>query len=96
MNETKKKRGGVRAGAGRPKGRLSTPDFLNHLYKGDLDRFVKKAFALADAGDTRVLLYVLDQAFGKPKQNVGIGGTDGGPLLIEISEAIAKKRSLHK
>lgn len=97
MNENSgKKRGGFRPGAGRPKGKMTNPNFLDHLYKGDLDRFVKKVFQLADSGDSKALFYVLDQTFGRAKQNMGITGADGGPLQIEISEAIAKKRALHK
>jgi len=91
---TSKKRGGARPGSGRPKKSLRQPKFLDYVCRKDVDGFIRKAFRLADEGDSKILLYILDQTFGRAKQNIGVGGEDGGPLLIEVSEAIARKRSL--
>ncbi len=38
---------------------------------------------------------MLNRAFGKPTENMELTGKDGQPLVIEISETIAKKRGLN-
>lgn len=89
------KRGGYREGAGRPKGSLNQPKFLDYIVTKDVEHFVQLAIKHANAGDSSMIKFILDQTFGRARQNIGLdGGADGSPLEILISEAIADKRNI--
>lgn len=38
--------------------------------------------------------YILDQIFGKARQNIGLDGGEGKELVIHLSEAIASKNAV--
>ncbi|MDG9784653.1 hypothetical protein [Metapseudomonas otitidis] len=95
--------GGRREGAGRPKGRLNKatadvkalaqefgPAAMQALVSILKDKKSPPAARVAAAKE------VLDRAYGKAKQSLEVGGTDGGPLLVgsiseEQLERLAKK-----
>ena len=83
-------KGGKRPGAGRPKG--SGLNLKSYLTEMDIKTFIE--FLLANyMEDARLMMWMGDHIFGKAPQP--ITGNEGGPLQIEISEAIAKKHGSH-
>lgn len=89
--------GGKREGAGRPKGtknKLNVLDFFNGM---DLQEVMTKTIELAKTKEgSKERVFLLEQVFGKARQNLGIdGGEDGKALLIQISEAIANKNGIN-
>lgn len=74
----------------RPIGTTNRPQF--HTYTTEVDRkefvaFIRKAFKR----DKELTKWYGDQLFGKASQP--ITGADGGALILEISEVIAKKNA---
>lgn len=75
---------------GRPIGATSRPQF--HTYTTEVDRkeyvaWVRKSFKKSN----ELAKWYGDQLFGKAAQP--LTGEGGGPLQVEISEAIAKKHA---
>lgn len=84
-------KGGKRPGAGRPKGSTNVPRFSDYISEEERKKFVE--FILDNyMGDMRLAQWMGDHLFVKPK--LEIGGPDGGPIAIQISEAVAKKNGL--
>lgn len=82
-------KGGKRKGAGRPVGvKNSTPRLRDYLKPKDVNEFIE--FLLANyMEDSKLMIWMGDHIFGKAPQQ--ITGADGGPLIVEISEHVAKK-----
>lgn len=75
---------------GRPIGATTRPQF--HTYTTEIERkeyvqWVKKLYKR----DMKLAIWYGDQLFGKASQP--ITGADGGALILEISEVIAKKNA---
>jgi hypothetical protein len=86
-------KGGARPGAGRPTGSTNVPKFRDFVNQEERDKFVE--FILDQyMGDMRLALWLGDQLFGKATQAVELGGPDGTPLVVQISEAIARKNNI--
>lgn len=88
--------GGKREGAGRPKGTKNKLNVLDFFNEGELTELMNKTIELAkDDKGSKERIFLLEQVFGKARQNLGIdGGEDGKALLIQISEAIANKNGI--
>ncbi len=85
------KKGGKQPGAGRPKGSTNVPRFGDYVTDAQRKEFV--AFVLKRyKKDMRLATWAGDHLFMKPKQE--IGGPDGGPIPVSISEAVAKKNGI--
>lgn len=84
-------RGGKQPGAGRPKGSKTRPQLRDYYDKDEIEELVTflKEKAKEDVGMAK---FVAEQIFGKAIQP--IGGDKDSPLIIDISEAIAKKRKV--
>lgn len=88
--------GGPRPGSGRPKGSGHKPKITDDLTDEQKKELLMKAFVQAADGDAKLLTFFLDHIYGKARQNIGLdGGEDGKSLVIEISEAIAKKNGIN-
>ena len=88
--------GGKRDGAGRPKGTKNKLNVLDFFNEGELTELMNKTIELAkDDKGSKERIFLLEQVFGKARQNLGIdGGEEGKALLIQISEAIANKNGI--
>jgi hypothetical protein len=86
-------KGGAQPGAGRPKGSTNVPEFCDYVSEEDRKTFVE--FILSTyMSDMRLAVWVGDQLFRKAMQGVELGGPDGTPIAIEISEAVARKNNI--
>ncbi len=95
-------RGGKRVGAGRK----ANPEGIDYAHKlkrkiqtyfedEDVERLIDLAFEQAQ-DKPELLKFLLEQIFGKARQNLGIdGGEEGKALIIHLSEAIAKKNDIN-
>lgn len=85
--------GGKREGAGRPKGYV--PKIRDFVSAQEVEEFVADITKRAKNSD-KLAAWLGDQIFGKARQNLGIdGGEEGKALVIELSEAIAKKHDIN-
>lgn len=82
------KNGGARPGAGRKKGSTNRPQLRDHLTEKDILDLVKKARELAQAGDTKMLAFILEHAYGKAPQ--AIEAKIDGSLMITFDKAFTK------
>jgi hypothetical protein len=71
-------KGGARPGAGRPKGTFNWPQLRDQLSQEQIDALVIKGIERAEAGDSIMLRFVLEQVFGKAPQP--LTGDGGGPV----------------
>ncbi len=86
------RKGGKRAGSGRPKGAISKftkafRELWNELEAGrkvSAKELVLKLYQKAEKGDVAAIREVLDRVFGRPSQEHHIGGLDGGPPRMEV------------
>jgi len=87
---------------GRPKG-SKTFDLIEMLKKKgkddhkDEEHFIQEFldFLLDNyKEDARLMQWMGDHLFGKATQALEVGGPDGAPIAIQISEAVAKKNGL--
>lgn len=92
-NQTGKKLGGKRTGAGRPKGSVNkTTIEVRELARQHGAAAIQKLVALMSIGESedvqlRAANSLLDRGYGKAAQPTHIGGHDGGPLnLHEMSD----------
>ena len=83
----------VKGKSGNPSGRVSEgrKQFVRGLVKSGL---ANKALAVLEEeltknkkNRTQVAMYILDQAYGKPKQAIEHTGEEGGPLIIKVTYA---------
>lgn len=95
-NQEKQDWGGKREGAGRPKGTKNKLNVLDFFNEGELTELMNKTIEIAkDDKGSKERIFLLEQVFGKARQNLGIdGGEEGKALLIQISEAIANKNGI--
>lgn len=77
-------KGGKREGAGRPKGAKSKLQLADFLSEKEIQELVSKAKELAKAGDKDMLKFMLEQKFGKARQNIGFGEEGTGELVMKI------------
>ena len=78
-------KGGYRENAGRPKGARSKLQIADFLTEKEIKELVGKAKELAKMGDKDMLKFILEQKFGKARQNIGLdGGEDGTPIGVVI------------
>ncbi len=98
----KSKWGGARPGAGRKRmkgseeiSRMLKRKFVDYVSEDEVEDLIE--LCLTQATDKpEVLKFVMEQLFGKARQNIGVdGGEDGKSLVIQISEVIAKKNGLN-
>lgn len=84
-------RGGVRPGAGRPKGSYQKPRVSDFVTFDDAREFIAiaKKRALEDGKDD-LLKFLINHAFGQPRQNVGIdGGDEDKPIEFKNVSAMS-------
>lgn len=97
MAATKGKRGGKRAGAGRPKGFAALEAerqraFVAAELKKHFSPIVKRAIEDAKTGNKAARDWLSEFAFGKPVQP--IGGPDGESLFPNAAEIAAARKAL--
>ena len=76
-------KGGKRQGAGRPMGSTTRPQISDFITKNEVKKLVALAKKQAKI-KPELLKFLLEQIFGRPAQNVNLGGQDGGPMLIKV------------
>lgn len=69
--------------AGRPKGATTRPQLRDALTPQRIAALLKKAEDLANAGDSVLLKFLLEQVYGKAVQPLGNDGDT--PLKVQIS-----------
>ena len=86
--------GGAREGAGRPKGSTSKPRFSDYLSPEKAQALADKAIEMANAGDTQMLKFVLEQYLGKAPQSMDItSGDQPIPLLNALRNNDSNKEA---
>lgn len=70
---------------GRPKGSTNRPILRDQLTPQKITALVKKATELAEAGDSVMLKFLLEQVYGKAVQP--LGNEDGKPLLVKFDDS---------
>ena len=69
--------GGKRKGAGRKKGSKTLLRLRDHITKKDVEELIAKAKEKAREGDTKLLVFMLEQIFGKAPQSIEFPGGEG-------------------
>lgn len=77
------KKGGKRAGAGRPKGATTLIKAIDYFNEKELRDFWDDMKKRAKT-DTKIALYFAEQFTGKAVQAVELGGKDGQPITHQI------------
>lgn len=86
--------GGEREGAGRPPGSTKKPRFSDYLSPEGAKQLADKAIEMANAGDTQMLKFVLEQHFGKAPQSMDITSGDAPiPLLNALRNNDSNKEA---
>ena len=82
--EDKKKNGGKRKGAGRPKGAISkVKQTLKEMISDDMAKeLIAKLFEQAKNGSTDAAKYLIDQKYGKANQSID-NNISGGVMIIK-------------
>lgn len=77
-------KGGKREGAGRPKGSSHKPKITDDLTEEQKKQLLEDSYMRALTGNNeRLAVWFLEQIYGKPKQDIGLGGSeDGIPIPI--------------
>jgi hypothetical protein len=83
-------KGGKRVGAGRPVGSTTRPQLRDQLTSEQIEALVVKGIEKADAGDSIMLKFMLEQIFGKAPQP--LTGEDGGPIQLAGVEITVRKK----
>jgi hypothetical protein len=83
-------KGGARPGAGRKKGSTTRPQLRDQLTQKQIDALVAKGLERAEAGDSIILKFLLEQVFGKAPQP--LTGADGGAIEIKGVEITVRKK----
>lgn len=83
-------KGGARPGAGRKPGVSNRPQLRDLLSQKQIDALVAKGIEKADAGDSLMLKFMLEQVFGKAPQP--LTGADGGAILIQGVEITVRRK----
>jgi hypothetical protein len=80
-------KGGARPGAGRKKGSTTRPQLRDILTKEQIDALVAKGLEKAEAGDSLILKFLLEQVFGKAPQGIDLT-SDNKPIAAIIGMRI--------
>ncbi len=68
---------------GRPKGSTTKPQIRDFISPEESLKIINKAKQLADKGDSSMLRFLVEQIFGKARQNIGLeGGEEGAPIIL--------------
>ena len=83
-------------GGGRPKGSKNKLVITDFFTPEDIDQAVAEAKLLAFGDgntkpDRQVLIFVLEQLFGKATQRNEHTGAEGEPLVLQLAESIIEK-----
>ena len=86
------RKGGKRAGSGRPKGAVSkfSQAFREVWNELEAERNVSakevvlKLYQKAQKGDVAAIREIMDRVFGKPSQEHHLSGVEGGPMRMEV------------
>ena len=76
--------GGARPGAGRPQGSSNKPKISDHITPEEVKALVIKAKTLADGGNEAMLKFLLEQIYGKPRQNVARVGFTPASVMVPL------------
>ena len=82
--------GGARPGAGRKPGVTNRPQLRDMPTQDQIDALVEKGIEKADAGDSLMLKFMLEQVFGKAPQP--LTGDGGGPIQIQGVEISVRRK----
>lgn len=83
-------KGGARPGAGRKPGVTNRPQLRDMLSQKQIDALVARGIEKADAGDSLMLKFMLEQIFGKAPQP--LTGDGGGPIQLQGVEITVRKK----
>ena len=83
-------KGGARPGAGRKPGVTNRPQLRDQLTPEQIEKLVAKAVEKAEAGDSLLIKFMLEQIFGKAPQP--LTGDGGGPIQIQGVEITVRKK----
>jgi hypothetical protein len=83
-------KGGARPGAGRPAGSSTLPRLRDQLTPAQIDSLVKTAVEKAEAGDSLLLKFMLEQIYGKAPQP--LTGDKDNPLYLAGVEITVRKK----
>tara|TARA_R100000750_G_C2275713_1_gene69230 strand:+ start:126 stop:377 length:252 start_codon:yes stop_codon:yes gene_type:complete len=72
--------------SGRTKGSLTRPRLKDNITKKEIRDLVSTAKEKANHGDVKLLIFILEQIYGKAPQSVEVSGKDGAPMLIKLNE----------
>lgn len=82
--------GGARPGAGRKPGVSNRPQLREQLSQEQIDGLVTKAIEKAEAGDSLLLKFMLEQIFGKAPQP--LTGDKDNPVYIKGVEIAVRRK----
>lgn len=83
-------KGGARPGAGRPVGSTTLPKLRDQLTDAQVNTLVKTAVEKAEAGDSILLKFMLEQIYGKAPQPL-TGDKDNPVWLAGVEITVRKK-----
>jgi hypothetical protein len=83
-------KGGARPGAGRKPGVTNRPQLRDMLTQEQIDALVAKGIEKADAGDSLMLKFMLEQIFGKAPQP--LTGDKDNPIYLAGVEITVRKK----
>ena len=84
-------KGGKREGAGRKKGSFTKPQISDFVSKKKINELIEVAMQLALAGNTAMLIWILEHLFGKAPQNINMGSQDNNPMVIDLPPDVKTK-----
>lgn len=87
--------GGVRVGAGRPKGSRTRPQFADYITEEQAIAVVSKLVEDALSGKVDAQKHFIDHVFGKAIQPNELSGADGSQLIFAIAKEIVDKNDLN-
>lgn len=83
-------KGGARPGAGRPAGSSTLPKLRDALTPEQVETLVQKVVEKAEAGDSLLLKFMLEQIYGKAPQPL-TGDKDNSVYLAGVEITVRKK-----
>jgi len=83
------KNGGKRKGAGRKPGSSNRPKITDDLTKAEIKKLLTKAVKLAHLGDNKIIIFLLEQAYGKASQSIDL--TSDGEQILTGYENLSDK-----
>jgi len=81
----------VKGQSGNPKGRPQRNTIKDYITPEEIEKLVIAALKKAKENDTHMLKFVLEQIFGKAKQNVEVTGDEENPITFSLDKETLNK-----